>query len=321
MLGDDAADVLFRASWWLPSGEVLGWDFNRANTAFIPKKPDANDGAEVVRKPAETRSIGLKDTDNKIIGAVVNRCLRRHAAKHLSEVQRGFVAGRNLLDNVVDIDAEARLLATDSRCCAPVLAAFDYGTAFPSLSQLWLFLTIAASQLPSGFADLISGFFNNVSAVASSPDGVFQLRFSIASGVIQGCALSGLLFSLAIDPFLRYIKRVIVNPGLGYAHACADDIAVCLSHIRHLSAVHAMFAKAERFATLRLKPPKCTVVPLFRYLPLSFDTATVEFKKSRGQRWCFTETAEQVDVEKWVSLWLRRYILSWQAFAIKQTVL
>ena len=70
-----------------------------------------------------------------------------------------------------------------------------------------------------------------------------------------------------------------------------------------------------------MKPQKCNVVPLFRYLPLSFDIEAIEAKKIGGVRWYFAENADHADVEKWVSLWLSRWLPCWRAFAVKQSVL
>eukprot|EP00972_Heterocapsa_arctica_P045683 6741317-Heterocapsa_arctica.AAC.1 len=48
------------------------------------------------------------------------------------------------------------------------------------------------------------------------------------SGVLQGCPLSGLLFAVSLDPYLRWMKHDIEDAGLGVIRACADDIGASL---------------------------------------------------------------------------------------------
>ena len=53
----------------------------------------------------------LKAGDNKIVAGLINRALSPVVQKHGSKVQRGFIAGRQLIQNAVDLDFEARKLA------------------------------------------------------------------------------------------------------------------------------------------------------------------------------------------------------------------
>ena len=55
-----------------------------------------------------------------------------------------------------------------------------------------------------------------------------QLFWSSLTGVIQGCALSGSLFAIAMDPILRWVKASINLVGFGIVRACADDIGGAL---------------------------------------------------------------------------------------------
>eukprot|EP00973_Karenia_brevis_P007352 994720-Karenia_brevis.AAC.1 len=46
----------------------------------------------------------------------------------------------------------------------------------------------------------------------------------LRSGVIQGCPLSGTLFTIVIDIFLEFMYQEIYEKGRGEIAACADDI-------------------------------------------------------------------------------------------------
>ena len=57
---------------------------------------------------ARMYSLTLKNYDNKSVAAVWNAAIKWPIAQHSAPTQRGFVAGRSLLANVVDLDAAAR---------------------------------------------------------------------------------------------------------------------------------------------------------------------------------------------------------------------
>ena len=60
------------------------------------------------RKASNTRPLSISNTDCKLCAAAVNAPLAMHVEKWALHQQRGFVLGRQLLDNVIDIDAYAR---------------------------------------------------------------------------------------------------------------------------------------------------------------------------------------------------------------------
>ena len=65
---------------------------------------------------------------------------------------------RVALNNVVDLDSASRAFACDPHALLPLLAGFDFGTAFPSLSQQWLFIVLLVSGVPDGFHSRGKGF-------------------------------------------------------------------------------------------------------------------------------------------------------------------
>ena len=133
--GVEGAATLYFAMRWLCFGGLLDRLFNETLHHFLPKKPLPHDNVEVQRKPFELRSIGFKNTDNKIIGGVSNRALLGGVSQSLCQIQRGFVHGRNAINNVVDLDSASRCYAMAFPESIPVLAGFDFGTAFPFLAH------------------------------------------------------------------------------------------------------------------------------------------------------------------------------------------
>ena len=54
-----------------------------------------------------------------------------------------------MTQNVVDLDAAARIYgSSEERMMMPILAFWDFGSAFPSLAHAWVFTVLAAMRLP-----------------------------------------------------------------------------------------------------------------------------------------------------------------------------
>ena len=56
---------------------------------FLPKGSKPNDSFEVVRAPEDTRPLGLKNTDNKIVAGTLVHTFRASMQKSTHRTQRG----------------------------------------------------------------------------------------------------------------------------------------------------------------------------------------------------------------------------------------
>ena len=237
-------------------------------------------GAPVVRKPTELRPLTLKVADNKIVMGVLNHSITPTISACASALQRGFVPGRQLLQNAVDLDFWTRKFAMlyheslgsshlsfdrDILECLsaisglPIAIMFDYAAAFPSVAHAWMFAILHYIKIPKGFLNAVKAMYKNNQAYTSIA-GIMTWIFIVACGVLQGCPLSGTLFVLAIDPLLHLFERFVCSPGHGAIYACADDIGAALSEIRHLKILHKWFTKVTKASGLILKPAKCVLV-------------------------------------------------------------
>ena len=100
------------------------------------------------------------------------------------------------------------------------------------------------------------------------------------------------LFNNALDPFLNLMHNTLRKANHGIARACADDIGVCLTRLKHLSLLYPVFQSSRDLAGLKLKPQKCVLVPLCQ----------------------FNETTK-----KNISKWLKRNIPEWCNFSIEDS--
>ena len=146
----------------LLSGYLLPVSFNDSLIVFVPKGTEQDDETGIVRDPFDTRPLALKNSDNKAIGGVVNFLLKRTMARSACALQRGFIPGRQLLENVLNLDTHARAQGMrDGGCRIPILAFWDYAAAFPSVAHAWLFRALASAGAPDGLLSLARGMYNS----------------------------------------------------------------------------------------------------------------------------------------------------------------
>ena len=244
----------------LMSGLMMPVGFNSSLMVFVAKGEEP-DELSIVREPCNTRPLSLKNCDNKIICAVVNFALRTPLATHACPAQRGFIPGRQLVSNVVDLDVYGRIHGMQSVDSDPsLISLYDFAAAFPSMSHTWIAACLTALGIPPGAYDLIMGMCC-LNLAHSAAGGALVPLFLILSGVLQGCPLSGFLFAIGVDPFLWWMYRVIELAGHGKIRVCADGIGTALKNISALLVLYPIFAAIERAAGPSLKPSKCVLVP------------------------------------------------------------
>jgi len=253
-------------------------DYNVGMWVFPVKKllpTDLPGATALARASLEARPLAMKCTDNKIVCATTINCIKPVTCANTNRMQRGFVPGRQLVQNVVDTDTYSRIAAM--RCMfsrdAPfscmlhpehvanlaVTTFFDFTAAFPSVSHDWLFQVLKTIRMPDGLVSLVRAMYMDNRAYCSL-SGSLRYLYTVSAGVLQGCPLSAALFNFALDPLLWLFSQVIVSPGLGHVLACADDLAATLRSLVHLIKVAKCFEIFQNIANLHLNPKKCVLV-------------------------------------------------------------
>ena len=233
--------------------------FNASCMLWIPKGWEEEDGNVIVRSAEDTRPLTLRNSDNKIISAAAGLPLGDAVAEKTNFVQQGFIRGRNFLSNVVDADAYARAAALCADGDRATLAAYDFGAAFPSLCHDYLFAALAHAGLPSGLCTLIMALYAHCD-VLLPVCGKLTSSFVIRAGVLQGCPLSGLLFVVAMEPFLNLVSSKLGDGEI--VRACADDVLTVTKSVRSLRVVALAFEYFGEITNLRLKIKKVFLIPL-----------------------------------------------------------
>ncbi len=258
VLQDIVEPILWDCAQDLLNGGAAPDGFNFATLVLLPKKPSVQVEGEKWYAPKDTRPLSVTNADNRIIANLFRQVFAEFASKTCKIEQRGFLLNRFLIENVIDIDYEARKMYVQNSGGALVMV--DLAAAFPSLSQDYLFKVLERQGVPSNFINAIHTFYKNNQQFIKV-DGEVTPSFKVRSGVRQGCPLSPVLFALALDPFLNFLT--IKLPQGTLIRAYADDMALVLPSRFLISDVVQAFAVLSRAAALKVNVGKTVFVPLY----------------------------------------------------------
>ena len=229
------------------------------NLGNMSKKPAGTDPIlGDFYQAGDVRPLVIVNTDNRLMANAVRLCMEPILVQWISSNQQGFLRGRSMLSNVIDVTHQAQLVSLKDAGGGMFL--FDFMAAFPSLAHGYLHEVLHALGLPPHILNFIRSLYDQhcCHIVAG---GEMHRGFEIKAGIRQGCPLSPLLFALVGDIILRRLQRLCPTATI---RAFADDIALvsCDVH-RDTSTLMAVFAEAAKVAGLSLNLPKCVLIPLW----------------------------------------------------------
>ena len=233
-------------------------DFNEALMVFLPKKAVGTSDSGLDIFTAEgTRPLSITNTDNRLIGSAVRMFVEPLVEPSISDEQRGFLCGRSMLSNVLDIEeAMMDVGMTEEEGCAVM---FDFQAAFPSVDHGFIHDTLRSRGWPQWTLNFVQLLYSN-NYCWLSVGGGRQRGFHVTAGVRQGCPLSPLLFSVISDVLLRKLKRSC--PG-AVTRAYADDLAMVLpTGVDALGHLEEVFREYELISALHLHHGKSVLIPL-----------------------------------------------------------
>ena len=150
ILADLLRDIAARA--------VVPHGFAHHLLCCTPKGDEEEDVTEVIRNAEDTRALGLKNSDYKVICAAVNWAIKRVVERGAHRAQRGFLPGRQLAQNVV---------AVSESSSAPPSGVFG-SDASSSLSVTFSATTgVGVGALPDFLARVVLALFGSVGFFAA----------------------------------------------------------------------------------------------------------------------------------------------------------
>eukprot|EP00973_Karenia_brevis_P049631 6889042-Karenia_brevis.AAC.1 len=152
------SEILYSIYRSMADSMIIPWDLNFLNKAFIPKKETKRHLHGVAVEPTKTRPLGLKNSDVKAISGSVGYCIMPVICKFAHVFQNGFISGRNFVENVLFLDAAARVAALDQDVMiSAAMCLFDFFSAFPSVAHEYIFKVCARYGMPSGILRAVRG--------------------------------------------------------------------------------------------------------------------------------------------------------------------
>nr|BAC82606.1 pol-like protein [Takifugu rubripes] len=226
VVGKDMLEV-FLESW---RTGLLPRSCRRAIITLLPKKGDLQD-------LKNWRPVFLLCGDYKILSKALAIRLREAMAEVIHVDQTYCVPGRricnniNLIRHVLDISSS---LGIDIG-----LISFDREKAFDRVEHQYLWNTLAVFGFSPGFIARVQVMYRDVASILKINGGL-AAPFTVQRGVRQGCSLSGMLYSPAIEPLLHKIRKTLMGvsfPGCPTAvklMAYADDVVVIVNTQRDI---------------------------------------------------------------------------------------
>eukprot|EP00973_Karenia_brevis_P092617 12413255-Karenia_brevis.AAC.1 len=172
--------------------------------------------------------------------------------------QRGFIRGRAMLRNAIDVEHASVILA--QKCPGAVAAFFDYSAAFPSLARLFIWMTLCWLKIPLEIVRAILALYqNNLHLISYC--GLVKRAFTVFAGVRQGCPLSSTIFVIATDAINRYLASSL-NPA-SLLRIYADDTAIVFAKFaQEVPAIAMVFQQIALITCLSLNHSKSILIPL-----------------------------------------------------------
>ncbi|KAK3506666.1 hypothetical protein QTP70_013172 [Hemibagrus guttatus] len=221
VIGQDVLDVL-RDS--IQRGE-LPLSCRRAVLTLLPKKGD-------LTHLKNWRPVSLLCTDYKLLSKALASRLTKVMERLIHQDQTYCVPDRSIFDNVYlirDILDVSRLLGLKTG-----LIFLDQEKAFDRVEHEYLWKVLETFGFNLGFVAMIRVLYCEIESVLKVNGGLCA-PFRVYRGIRQGCSLSGMLYSLAIEPLLNKLRSFLSGFNIPHANASvylsayADDLVVMIN--------------------------------------------------------------------------------------------
>lgn len=252
VIGYDLYDVFLESF----NQGVLPLSCRRAVLTLIPKKGDLG-------LLKNWRPVSLLCTDFKILSKAITNRLKKCMGTIIHEDQSYCIPKRTIFDNLFllrDIIAVAKNHQIDIG-----LLSLDQEKAFDRVDHFYLLKTLKAFGFGPQFVSCIKLLYSETFSMLKI-NGCLTRPFAVTRGIRQGCPLSGLLYSIAIEPLLSYLRKRLHGfciPGFPEIPpvkltAYADDITVFIRNIDDMAALTSSLKTFQKATSARINWDKCT---------------------------------------------------------------
>jgi len=201
--------------------------------------------------------LNITNTDNRIPANSVRLKIEPIISPEISEAQRGFIAGRSMLANVVDVDSGVQHTSLNFEHGLPIFP--DFAAAFPSVDHDFIHDFLESLDWPIWLTRFVKGLYTNnrccIAVGGRRSDG-----FAMEAGIRQGCPLSPFQFAVVCALLLCRLQRLLPTAMI---RAYADDIALVLSDgAPCLKLLENNFREYASLSGLHIHHGKTVLIPL-----------------------------------------------------------
>ena len=219
-------DLLSVLQYAITSGNLPN-SFHKAVITLIPKKGDPAD-------IANWRPVSLLNNDYKIFAKALANRLKLCIGDIIHHDQSYCVPGRTIYDNIILIRDVIHFANCNNFPLA--IVNLDQKKAFDNVDHHYLFSTMKAMGIGDFFISCVKLLYKNAEGLVKVCRSL-SAPFPFRKGIRQGCPMSGLLYSIAIEPFLHLSRQNLRDSGFTLPNtgtkvsvsAYADDISIFVS--------------------------------------------------------------------------------------------
>ncbi len=269
------ADLLAVINESLSSGR-LPLSCRRAVLTLLPKKGDLSD-------IKNWRPVSLLCSDYKIVSKALANRLSKVLAEIIHSDQTYCVPGRQIFDNISflrDFLDIGKLLDVNFG-----LISIDQEKAFDRVEHSYLWDVLKAFGFKKVFIDKLRVLYCDVESLLKV-NGDLCAPFRVSRGIRQGCALSGMLYSLAIEPLLRKFRVELKGVNIPNCEnafklsAYADDIVILIKEQRDVNKMTEILSEFTTVSSAKVNWKKSEAI-LFGKWPNGQPVLPVELKWSK----------------------------------------
>ena len=232
--------------------------YNYNTMVCLPKKSTSTtqDGTEAYTTN-NTRPLSIVNCDNRIVAAAARIRWEQHLNKWILPRQQGFLSNRSIIRNLLQLDTASMITSLTQPAGACIL--LDFASAFPSVSQEFLFDVLRHIGLPQTSLNLLTSLYSN-SLCEVKQGNTSTPGFLFEAGVRQGCPLSPLLYATVAEVLLDKIEQQC--PGT-LTRCYADDTALVANDFwKEAPHLVKIFQEFSQISGLHLNLRKSFIIPL-----------------------------------------------------------
>ena len=269
--GIDGLPVEFYKCFWPVVGkdlqEVLNDSFEkgmlplscrRAVLTLLPKKGDLTD-------LKQWRPVSLLCTDVKVLSKALATRLAKVIGQIISIDQTYCVPERSIFDNIALVRDVIEVSNSMSKNFGFVF--MDQEKAFDRVEHKYLWRVLEVFGFNTGFIRNIKMLYNDIESVLKV-NGSLCSPFKALRGVRQSCSLSGMLYSMAIEPLLHKLRFKVSGLSLPNGEnvfslsAYADDVVVVVNGQRDVDTLIHVAKKFGRISSAKVNWSKSEAIQM-----------------------------------------------------------